>query len=336
MKQVSVSSFNKYIENPIKDNLFVIYGEERFFHDSLLTKIEDRHFKNKADKDLNYHVFYGTEASVSDILSACLSFPMLTDRKLVVVKEFDTLQISDKESFLKYISNPQSTTTLVLTAEKFGVNKFQKDILSHAVSIRCRKLSSGDIYQWSSEKFRSANIKTSKDCIAFLVENIGSNLLRLDLEIEKIKNYLGTEETLTLEKISKITGFTRDVNIFNFQKSLAAKNLKACLKIGYHLLEQGESMAAILPMVFIFFRRMWVVKQLLEKNHSEKNILDLLGGSSYAYRDIFATHSNFSNQHIQLIFEKILDAELQLKTTQKSPESILTILSYFICNFKKN
>ncbi|MCK4754147.1 MAG: hypothetical protein KAS58_02875, partial [Calditrichia bacterium] len=83
MKQVSVSSFTKYIENPIKDNLFVIYGEERFFHDSLLTKIEDRHFENKADKDLNYHVFYGTEASVSDILSACLSFPMLTDRKLV-------------------------------------------------------------------------------------------------------------------------------------------------------------------------------------------------------------------------------------------------------------
>jgi RNA polymerase sigma-70 factor (ECF subfamily) len=86
-------------------------------------------------------------------------------------------------------------------------------------------------------------------------------------------------------------------------------------------LEQGESMAAILPMIFIFFRRMWVVKQLLEKNHSEKNILDLLGGSSYAYRDIFATHSNFSYQHIQLIFEKILDAELQLKTTQKSPKT---------------
>ncbi len=336
MKQVSVSSFNQYIDNPIKENLFVIYGEERFFHDSLLTKIVDRHFKNKADKDLNYHVFYGTEASVSDILSACLSFPMLTDRKLVVVKEFDTLQISDKESFLKYISNPQSTTTLVLIAEKFGVNKFQKDIMSHAVSIRCRNLSSGDIYQWSSEKFRSANIKTTNDCIAFLVENIGSNLLRLDLEIEKIKNYLGTEDTLTLEKVSKITGFTRDANIFNFQKSLAAKNLKACLKIGYHLLEQGESMAAILPMIFIFFRRMWVVKQLLEKNHSEKNILDLLGGSSYAYRDVFSTHSNFSYQHIKLIFEKILDAELQLKTTQKSPESILTILSYFICNFKKN
>jgi DNA polymerase III delta subunit len=81
---------------------------------------------------------------------------------------------------------------------------------------------------------------------------------------------------------------------------------------------------------------MWVVKQLYDKNHSEKSILNILGGSSYAYRDIFATHGNFSYQHLQIIFEKILEAEIQLKTSQKSVESILTILSYFICNFKKN
>lgn len=336
MKQVSLSSFNKFIEGPIKDNLFVIYGEERFFHDSLLAKIEERHFDNKADKDLNYHIFYGNESSVSEILSACLSFPMFAERKLVVVKEFDSLQISDKESFLKYISNPQSTTTLVLIAEKFGSNKFQKEIISKAVSTQCRNLTTGDIYQWSSEKFKNAKIDASKDSIAFLVENIGTNLLRLNLEIEKIKNYLGPDESLTLDKVSRITGFTRDVNIFNFQKSLAAKNLKSCLKIGYHLLEQGESMAAILPMIFIFFRRMWVVKQLLDKNHSESAILRQLGGSSYAYRDIFATHSNFNYQHIHIIFEKLLEAEVQLKTSQKSPESILTILSYFICNFQKN
>jgi DNA polymerase-3 subunit delta len=336
MKQVSIASFDKYIENPIKDNLFIIYGEERFFHDSILTKIEERHFDNKADRDLNYHIFYGSESTVSEILSACLSFPMFTERKLVVVKEFDTLQITDKDSFLKYISNPQSTTTLVLIAEKFGVNKFQKEILNQSISIRCRNLSTGDIYQWSIEKFKNAKINASKDSIAFLVENIGSNLLRLNLEIEKIKNYLGPDESLTLEKVSKITGFTRDVNIFNFQKSLAAKNLKHCLKIGYHLIEQGESLAAILPMIFIFFRRMWVVKQLFEKNHSEKSILGILGGSSYAYRDIFATHTNFSYQHIHLIFNKLLEAEVQLKTSQKSAESILTILSYFICNFKKN
>jgi DNA polymerase-3 subunit delta len=336
MKRISVNSFSSYFNHTLEESLFVIYGEERYFFNMLLEKIEDAVFKNKADKDLNYHVFYGTESSISDILSACLSFPMLADHKLVVIKEFDKLPVFDKDSFLKYISNPQPSTILVLIADKFGGNKFYNDILNQAVSVNCKNLSNGEVYQWSVERFKAAEIKSNKESIAFLIENIGPNLSRLDLEIEKIINFLGSDQLLTIEIVSQITGFAREVNIFNFQKVLAVKDLKTGLKIGYHLLEQGQSMAAILPMVFIFFRRVWIVKQLINRNNSQNEILEMLGGTSYSYRDIFASHGNFSYQHLELIFEKLLEAELQLKTSQKSPESILTILSYFICNFANN
>jgi len=335
MKQLELSAVNNYFETAINDNLYIIYGEERFFFDTILERIEKLLFKNKANKDLNYQIFYGTESSVSEILSACLSFPMLAERKLVVVKEFDKLQISDKESFVKYLSNPQLSTVLVLISERFGNNKFHNDILKHAVSIRCRNLRNGDIYLWCQEKFKIAKIKVNKESIAFLIENIGSNLLRLNLEIEKITNYLDPDEMLTVEKVSQITGFTREVNIFNFQKTLAAKNLNASLKIAHYLLEQGEPLAAILPIIFNFFKRIWIVKQLIEKNHSQKQILDLLGGSSYFYRDIFTAQNNFDYRHLEIVFNKLLEAEIQLKTSQKSPESILTILSYFICSFEK-
>lgn len=336
MKQVPATAFSKYLEKPLNDNMIVIYGDEQFFFDSILDQIEGTVFTNKSDKDLNYHLFYGTESSVSDILSACLSFPMLSDKKMVVVKEFDQLQVPDKESFLKYIANPQLSTLLVLTADRFGGNKFQNDILNKSLSINCKNLSNGNIYQWSLQKFKEYEITADKESIVFLIENIGSNLLRLNLEIEKIKNFIGQGQKLTVREVAQITGFTREVNIFNFQKVLGAKNLKSSLTIGYHLLEQGESLAAILPMIFIFFRRMWAVKQLTLKNHTQKQIVDMLGGNPYAYKDIFAACVNFSFRHLQFLFGKILEAERQLKTTQKSAESILTILSYHICNFKKN
>lgn len=336
MKQISVAAFGKYLEKPISDNLIVIYGDELFFFDSILDQIENTVFKTKSDKDLNYHLFYGTEASVSEVLSACLSYPMLSEKKMIVVKEFDQLQIADKDSFFKYIEKPQQSTILVLTAERFGGNKFYNQILDKSLSINCKNLSSGDIYQWSLQKLKENNISADKESIVFLIENIGSNLLRLNLEIEKIKNYIGEGKNLTVHDISQITGFTREVNIFNFQKVLASKNLKTSLTIGYHLLEQGESLAAILPMLFIFFRRMWAVKQLLLKSHTQKQILEILGGNPYAYKDIFATCKNFSFQHLQFLFEKLLEAERYLKTTQKSAESILTILCYHICSFKKN
>lgn len=98
-KEYSPLSFDTYLKNPLADNLFVIYGEERFFFDPLLKKIEDAVFKNQADKALNYLILYGSESSEQEIINACLSFPMLAEKKLIVVREFDKLTISDQELF---------------------------------------------------------------------------------------------------------------------------------------------------------------------------------------------------------------------------------------------
>ena len=105
MKQLSIRTFDTYLANRIKDNFFIIYGQEAFFFDILIKKIEDVVLPDKKDRELNQQIFYGTENTISDVLSACLSFPMFSERKLVVVKEFDKLPITDTEAFLKYISN---------------------------------------------------------------------------------------------------------------------------------------------------------------------------------------------------------------------------------------
>ncbi len=185
-------------------------------------------------------------------------------------------------------------------------------------------------------KLKESNLQADKESITFLVENIGTNLLRLNLEIEKVKSFLKSGQSLTLELVSQITGFTREVNIFNFQKVLAGKDLKASLKIGSHLLEQGEVLAGMLPAIFTFFRRMWAVSELQQKNYTQSQILEMLQGHPYAYKEIFAHVNKFDKLHIELIFSKLLEAEIQLKTSQKSPESILTILCYYICNYQKN
>jgi len=330
-QEITIYSFNKHINDLKNKNLIILHGDERYFFDLFLKKIEENIFRDKAEKDLNYHQFSGFENSISEILAACLSFPMLADKKMVVVKDFDKIKLNDKDSFLKYIQHPQPSTVLVLAAEKFSNIKFYMDIMKLASSIKCRSLTHDEIYKWTNNKFQEANIEASKECIAFLIENIGNNLLRLNLEIEKIINYLSPEKALTLDIVSQLIGFTKEVNFFNFQRSLASRDLSSSLKIGLQLIEQGSSLAAILPMLFIFFRRLWVVKHLMAKRYSQNQILQKLSGSRYAYFDIFNSVENFSYQQIIMIMEKLEEAELQLKTSLKTNDSILTMLCFYIC-----
>jgi len=99
------------------------------------------------------------------------------------------------------------------------------------------------------------------------------------------------------------------------------------------LLEQGETINSILPMIFLFFRRMWIVHELKMSGKSESQILKELGGSSYYYKDIFNSLDNFTKEKFFYIFEQLELSEIQLKTSQKHEESILTMLIYNICKF---
>ena len=218
-----------------------------------------------------------------------------------------------------------------MIAEKWPKAKFYEEIQKNSVSIYCKSLSTGDLYQWVEEKLNNAGMHYDKTTIGFLVENIGNNLLRLNLEIEKLISYTGPGGMLNFENVSAVTGFTREVSIFNLQKALGSRDLKNSLKTGIQLLEQGEAMSAVLPILTNFFRRIWAVKYLVSKNQSQAKILEQLKGHPYAYHDVFNSIANFTEQRLLTIFKMLEDSDLALKTSMKKELSILTMVCYHIC-----
>jgi DNA polymerase-3 subunit delta len=338
MTSFTVNGFLKNVEKWQSENLFMLYGNEHFYIDFLLQKITEQNFTSQADRDLNHHKFYGTENTISEILSACMSYPMLAKKKLVVVKEFDRIKLSknEAESLIKYLEHPQATTRLVLTADRLDKNQVYRQILKSGITVECKNLNSGELYNWVNQRYIHADIEVEKESITFLIENIGNDLLRLNQEVEKSIDYLGRGKKLTLELISELTGFNREVNIFNFQKVLGARKLNDSLKIGLQLLEQQNALEGILAMLFRFFLRVITIKQLKELNESKAAIIQRLHEKEFVLRDAFASEQNFSNQELIMIFNKLEEADLAGKTSERSKESIITMLCYYICYSQKN
>ncbi len=331
MAQLTIHNYRKVLASATITPLYIVYGEEQYFHDDFLQQLQIRLFGEQCAGKLNVSVFYGTEDSFAEILNACMSYSLFAENKLVVVRQFDKLKLDNKDALIKYAENPQPGTTLVLLAEKWGTTKFHKALASHATLLQCYKLFESDIFAWAQNRFNEAGLKVEKDALRFLVENIGSNILRLNLEVDKIISFAGDRKVLSQNDIADLTGFNREISVFALQKMLAARNLERSLRIGLRLLEQGENLAAVLPILFTFFRRMWLVKELQNRGFNQKKILNELGGKQFVYKDIFATVSNFSVEHIKATIEKIEQCEFQLKTSQQQMESILTLLCYFIC-----
>jgi DNA polymerase-3 subunit delta len=331
MPEVSIQKFSKYLEQENLQNLYILWGPETYFQDAFLAQLEKKVIPDPASKNFNFHMFYGSESKINEVISACLNFPMLSDKKLVIIKHFDMINIEDKEAFSKYIHNPQKSTVLVLTADVWGKTKFHSELLKASVSVNCKTPYEREIYAWVKSKFDERKILIDEKSVTFLIENVGHNLLRLNVEIEKLYNFVSEGQEVTLKLISEITGFSREVNVFNFQHELGMKNLNKALQIGLKLLEQGEALASIIPMVFLFFKRMWVVKEMVKTGMGEKQIVADLGGNPYYYRDIFKGHNNFTNMQLKDIFHDLEKSDILLKSSQKHDESILTMMIYNIC-----
>lgn len=325
-------SFINYLKKNELPPVCLIYGPELFFHDELLEQISRKIFTNPAEKDFNFEVFYGPESGLNQVVSACMAFPMMAAKKLVVVKQFDKLKLEDADSFLKYVKTPQNSTMLVLISENYPKTKIYTQIRESALSINCRSLKEPAVFTWVQQKFRENSIEIDSHAQSFLIQNTGLDLLRLKIEIEKIINYIKPAGSVSIEQISEITGFSRDFDVFNLQKVLSYRNLKQSLRIGLKLLEQGDKLAAIIPLIYTQFRKIWIVKASQLKQESRQALLSKVKSPAWQWDDAFKAAELYRLQEIKRIFEHLLEAEIQLKTSQKSETSILSLLFFKICS----
>ena len=97
--------------------LYLLGGEEPHYLDQLSDAIESSAMEEH-ERDFNQTVLYGRDSDLDQILAAARQFPMMAERRLVLVKEAQELrEWRSKEKLEKlaaYADNPVSSTVLVL------------------------------------------------------------------------------------------------------------------------------------------------------------------------------------------------------------------------------
>ena len=96
--------------------VYILIGTETYFIDMIVDELE-KHAINPADRDFNYNLYYGNDTNAETVINCAQQFPVMAERKLVILKEAQGLQNakSDLDKFVPYISHPNYSTTLVIT-----------------------------------------------------------------------------------------------------------------------------------------------------------------------------------------------------------------------------
>ncbi len=332
MAKLSVLQTEKNIKAGKIQPIYFLTGKENYFHDRLIKLLKGNLFSDAGSMSLNLNVFYGTENSQAEMISACMAYPMLADRRLIIVKNFNKMNITDVESMEKYIAKPINSTVLVLSAEESGKTKIFQTLKNKVETVSCDPIPEYKLNEWIFGFYNAKNIHIERQAAQFLVNQIGSNLLVIENEIEKIVNFKNDESKITIDDLIQTTGASKQANIFTLQNALAGKQLGLSLKISKNLIESGENINGIIAILFAFYKKVMIVSSLKALGKNRREIGDETKFGDFQLKNIFPVTERFSQKQIGNIIQLLKNLDIDIKTSSVTEKHAINMLCYNICN----
>ena len=349
-KQNSLETFRSLFRDIRKrENLkaiYYLYGEESFLIDLIQDEIEK--LIPDDQKDFNFDLIYGAESNPEKILGISRSYPMMADRRVVVVRDFLKIDEPPKEGngiadFIEYFERPNPSTILCLIDSKFPNRntKTGRELAKkrdHTELIEFKKINENNLPDWIIDWTRhSHKMKMSSSAAQVLSQLVGQNLSLLSTEIEKLCTFVDSGKTIEVDHVKKITESYRDYNTIELKNAVIKRDLDKSLHIAEQMLHQNNnSTGEIFKTVGFFysvFSNIWQICRLTEKGLNKKQVQDQLAiKSNYIFNLQYDEASNFRLAEMPHIFEAILDADRAMKgfSTLDTPSIFLLLIKRIV------
>ncbi len=238
---MTYSEFKSQLEKKQLSNSYLFVGPEDFLIDDCLKRIIEQ-VVDPGTKDFNFDVFYGNEVDGGKILDTVNAYPMLSDSRLVVVKDFQKLPAAGLDLLAKYLEKPVSSTKLVLTSPKIDLrNKAFSRIKSKSTYIEFKPLYDNEIPAWIQNYLKGKNLQISHEAGILIHARVGNNLRALVNELDKIILNLDGQSRIEEADVQRVVGVSRNFSVFNLNDAIGNRDLNKSLTILNLMIESGES-----------------------------------------------------------------------------------------------
>ena len=276
----------------------------------------------------------------------------------------------DADRFLKYVTdNPQSTTVLIiaLTSELKSGSNILKSVSSKGKVISFGKLRSSyyvnkdPMYQMIVNKLREHKKTIAPQAFSELQRKTGNDMRQIFDELEKLVTFVGERQRIEKSDVESLVSRTAYDRIFDLTDAigrrslpLALANLKSVLGKGDHpilihtmltrqirfllqarlLMERGYLQPQVSRMSYDAFQKNVYKKlasELVEKLPESKS-LNLLKQHPYALYLVLRQVGNFTLQELVQAMSRLLEADIQLKSGQLTPELVVELLVVDLVN----
>ena len=302
------------IKNRNLKPIYFLMGEEPYYIDKISDYI-DKNVLDEAEKGFNQMVLYGRDVSIEDIVSNAKRFPMMAERQVVIVKEAQDLSRTI-EKLADYSENPQPSTVLVICYKYKKIDKrkkLYKAITKSGVIYESKKLYENQVADWIRRVLAGAKYTIEPKAAQMLVEFLGTNLSRINNELEKLKLIIPKGEEITAAIIEENIGISKEFNNFELRKAIGIRDvLKAYRIINYFAQNPKDNpLVVTISLLFSFFSQVLQYHGLSDK--SQRNVASALKINPYFVSDYTDAARNYPMKKVSSIIALLREADVKSK-----------------------
>lgn len=328
MPDVKADQFEAHLKTGKIQTLYAFDGPELWLKEKATQQLISAVLKPES-QEFNLDRFDGNTHKGQDILSSAMSLPFLSDRRLVIVQNADELNAAESKLLSESFSQlPTTTCLLFIYPGKADLKKeIPAQVISYGVLTTFWTPFPNQIPTWISKEMKNRGKSMTMDAAATLAEAC-QTLQEISNELDKLILFVGKKTVITLEDLMAHGLPNESGDYKDFEKAIWGRNLKDALTQAELLRDMGIQAEGLFPVLERVFRQLLLGNYYKTKRGwNAEQIYKGLNLRGRTQQDLFNQGMrSYSSEEIEGVFEKIIEADMDIKTGTLPNSYSLTFL----------
>ncbi|HET6348282.1 MAG TPA: DNA polymerase III subunit delta [Candidatus Krumholzibacteria bacterium] len=313
--------------------LYFLYGPEEFMKREFLRELAAAVLP-EGDRTFNLDILHGEEFDPQAFDDRVQAFPLFAKRRLLVLKNFDALSTSLRESVTARAAALPDGLVLVIesahekletVAHKRLAEVASKTGVAHAFGA----LDESETMERVLARFRREEYRIDPDALDLLIESVGTALIDLSNEVDKILLAAGETRHVTRELVASVVGKYRTVSLFSLLDAAGSSAPATVLPRLSTLLESGEEPVFIVAMLLRRVVSLMEVQRVMAERgravSSDRALADAIAAtpSPYFAGRLREQAGRISGEKLESLLANLRWADLRLKTTSLDARCVI-------------
>lgn len=263
---------------------------------------------------MNLNYFEGSGMNLQDVLDIGETLPFFADNRVIVLENSGLFKKAPEDIEKKIAGFPDSTYVIFVEKEVDKRNRLYKWIGKAGYASEMNTPDEKMLIAWVKGLCRAEGKQIDEAAIFYFVEHMGTDMLLLRNELEKLFCYQMDKERITIDDIREVCISQATDKMFDMLDAIGSRNQEKALLLYHDLLALREPAMRILYMLTRHFHILMQISLLTAEGKDNKTMASICGIPPFSVKKYAAQAGRYSYEKLRGMVEKCQATDQGIKT----------------------